>query len=91
MASFKKNDVISVASLHSIKMQVYLYINDNDAEKIEFLNTRIPKHIGISPEMTEVMDANELLRKSGSQFPAQFKNMHFLLIHDLYDVHIERE
>ena len=35
------------------------------------------------------MDANVLLRKIGTQFTTAFSDMHFLLVYDPYDAHIE--
>ena len=35
------------------------------------------------------MNANELLRTIGNQFATMFKDMHFLLVYDPYDAHIE--
>ena len=69
--------------------QAYLYFNDKDARKIDLLNTRLPKQTENFHIYTEVMDANELLRKIGSQFTTVFSGMHFLLVYDPYDAHIE--
>lgn len=69
--------------------QAYLYFNDLDSKKIDLLQTRIPKQTGNFHVQTEVMDANELLRKIGDQFATLFKDMHFLLVYDPYDAHIE--
>jgi len=69
--------------------QAYLYFNDLDENKIELLNTRLPKQTGNFHIYTEAMDANELLRKIGSQFTSVFQNMNFLLIYDPYDANID--
>ena len=71
------------------KKQAYLYFNDLDSRKIDLLKTRIPQQTCNFQIYTEVMDANELLRKIGSQFASMFKDIHFLLIYDPYDAHIE--
>lgn len=69
--------------------QAYLYFNDKDSRKIDLLNTRLPRQTENFHIYTEVMDANDLLRKIGSQFTTIFNGMHFLLVYDPYDAHIE--
>ncbi len=69
--------------------QAYLYFNDLDSNKIELLNTQIPKQTDNFHIYTESMDANDLLRRIGNQFTEMFKDMHFLLVYDPYDAHIE--
>lgn len=69
--------------------QAYLYFNDLKEEKIDLLTTRLPKQTDNFRIYTEAMDANVLLRKIGSQFTSVFEGMHFLLVYDPYDAHIE--
>ena len=69
--------------------QAYLYFNDLQEEKIDLLTTRLPKQTDNFRIYTEAMDANVLLRKIGSQFTSVFESMHFLLVYDPYDAHIE--
>lgn len=69
--------------------QAYIYFNDLKEEKIDMLTTRLPKQTNNFHVYTEVMDANVLLRKIGSQFTSVFEGMHFLLVYDPYDAHIE--
>lgn len=69
--------------------QAYLYFNDLDSKKIDLLNTRIPAQTSNFRIYTEAMDANVLLRKIGTQFTTVFSDMHFLLVYDPYDAHIE--
>lgn len=81
--------IIAEAMTRYTGKQAYLYFNDKDQNKIDMLSTRIPKQTGNFHVDMEVMDANELLRKIGTQFATQFKDMHFLLVYDPYDAHIE--
>ncbi len=83
------SEIIAEAMTRYIGKQAYLYFNDKDQNKIDMLSTRIPKQTGNFHVDMEVMDANELLRKIGTQFATQFKDMHFLLVYDPYDAHIE--
>lgn len=83
------SEIIAEAMTHYTGKQAYLYFNDKDQNKIDLLSTRIPKQTGNFHVDMEVMDANELLRKIGTQFATQFKDMHFLLVYDPYDAHIE--
>ena len=83
------SDIIAEAMTRYTDKQAYLYFNDKDEDKIELLNTRLPKQTGNFHVDTEVMDANELLRKFGTQFSTVFQDMHFLLVYDPYDAHIE--
>lgn len=83
------SDIIAEAMTRYTDKQAYLYFNDKDEDKIEMLNTRLPKQTGNFHVDTEVMDANELLRKFGTQFSTVFQDMHFLLVYDPYDAHIE--
>ena len=81
--------IIAEAMTKYTKRQAYLYFNDLNKQKIELLETRLPKRTSNFHIYTESMDANELLRKIGKQFTSLFSNMHFLLVYDPYDAHIE--
>ena len=83
------SEIIAEAMKRYTDKQAYLYFNDKDQNKIDLLSTRLPKQTRNFHVNMEVMDANELLRKIGTQFTTQFKDMHFLLIYDPYDAHIE--
>ena len=83
------SEIIAEAMTRYTGKQAYLYFNDKDQNKIDLLSTRIPKQTGNFHVDMEVMDANELLRIIGTQFATQFKDMHFLLVYDPYDAHIE--
>lgn len=69
--------------------QAYLYFNDYDSNKIDELNTRLPKQTDNFHIQTYAMDASELLNKISSQFKNVFQGMHFLLIYDPYDANID--
>ena len=69
--------------------KAYLYFNDINEGRIDLLTTRLPRRTSNFCIYTEVGDANELLRKIGSQFKSVFEGMHFLLVYDPYDAHIE--
>lgn len=69
--------------------KAYLYFNDLKEEKIDLLNSRLPKQTENFFVYTDAMDANVLLRKIGTQFDSVFEGMHFLLVYDPYDAHIE--
>ena len=81
--------IIAEAMTRYPDKKAYLYFNDLDQNKIDLLNTRLPAQTSNFQIYTEVMDANLLLRKIGSQFLTMFKDMHFLLVYDPYDAHIE--
>lgn len=83
------SEIIAEAMTRYTSKQAYLYFNDKEEDKIELLNTRLPKQTENFHVNTEAMDANELLRKIGKQFSTMFQDMHFLLIYDPYDAHIE--
>lgn len=83
------SDIIADAMKGYPEKQAYLYFNDLDSRKIDLLNSRLPRQTDNFHIYTEVMDANELLRKIGSQFTTAFQGMHFLLVYDPYDAHIE--
>lgn len=83
------SEIIAEAMTRYTNKKAYIYFNDLDSRKIDLLKTRLPKQTGNFTIYTESMDANELLRKIGEQFSSMFSNMHFLLVYDPYDAHIE--
>lgn len=83
------SEIIADAMITYTSKQAYLYFNDLDSKKIDLLKTRIPKQTNNFHIYTEAMDANVLLRKIGTQFTTAFNDMHFLLVYDPYDAHIE--
>lgn len=83
------SEIIAEAMTRYTDKKAYIYFNDLDERKIDLLNTRLPKQTGNFTIYTESMDANVLLRKIGSQFSSMFRDMHFLLVYDPYDAHIE--
>ena len=83
------SEIIADAMTQYPDKKAYIYFNDLDSGKIDLLKTMIPKQTGNFTIYTESMDANMLLRKIGSQFATMFKDMHFLLVYDPYDAHIE--
>lgn len=83
------SEIIADAMIQYPDKKAYIYFNDLDSGKIELLKTRLPKQTSNFTIYTESMDANELLRKIGTQFATMFNNMHFLLVYDPYDAHIE--
>lgn len=83
------SEIIAEAMTRYTDKQAYIYFNDLDERKIDLLETRLPKQTSNLTIYTESMDANVLLRKIGSQFSTMFSDMHFLLVYDPYDAHIE--
>ncbi len=83
------SEIIAEAMTRYTNKKAYIYFNDLDSRKIDLLKTRLPKQTSNFTIYTESMDANELLRKIGEQFSSMFSNMHFLLVYDPYDAHIE--
>lgn len=83
------SEIIAEAMTRYTDKQAYIYFNDLDERKIDLLETRLPKKASNLIIYTESMDANVLLRKIGSQFSTMFSDMHFLLVYDPYDAHIE--
>lgn len=83
------SEIIADAMQTYPNKQAYLYFNDLSEKKIDLLNTRLPKQTGNFHIYTEVMDANKMLRIIGDQFAEMMKDMHFLLVYDPYDAHIE--
>ena len=83
------SEIIADAMQTYTDKKAYIYFNDVREDKIDLLKTRLPKQTSNFQIYTEVMDANELLRTIGNQFATMFKDMHFLLVYDPYDAHIE--
>lgn len=83
------SNIIAEAMTRYTDKQAYIYFNDLNSRKIDLLNTKLPKQTSNLTIYTESMDANDLLRNIGSQFTSMFRDMHFLLVYDPYDAHIE--
>lgn len=82
-------NIIAKAMEKYSSQQAFLYFNDLDPNKIDELNTRLPKKTRNFHIQTYSMDASELLNKISSQFTSVFQGMHFLLIYDPYDANID--
>ena len=82
-------NIIAKAMTKYTSQQAFLYFNDLDSDKIDELNTRLPKMTRNFHIQTYCMDASELLNKISSQFTSVFQGMHFLLIYDPYDANID--
>lgn len=82
-------NIIAKAMEKYSSQQAFLYFNDLDPNKIDELNTRLPKMTRNFHIQTYSMDASELLNKISSQFTSVFQGMHFLLIYDPYDANID--
>ena len=83
------SNILAKAMQKYTTKQAYIYFNDLDQDKIEELNTRLPKRTNNFHIQTYSMDASELLNKISSQFTSVFPGMHFLLIYDPYDARID--
>lgn len=83
------SNILAKAMQKYTTKQVHIYFNDLDQDKIEELNTRLPKRTNNFHIQTYSMDASELLNKISSQFTSVFPGMHFLLIYDPYDARID--
>lgn len=82
-------NIIAKAMTKYSSQQAFLYFNDLDSNKIDELNTRLPKMTHNFHIHTDSMDASELLNKISSQFDSIFQGMNFLLIYDPYDANID--
>jgi three-Cys-motif partner protein len=82
-------NIIATAMNKYPSQQAFLYFNDLDSNKIDELNTRLPKRASNFHIQTYSMDASELLNKISSQFTSLFQGMNFLLIYDPYDARID--
>ena len=82
-------NIIAKAMTKYSSQQAFLYFNDLDSNKIDELNTRLPKMTHNFHIHTDSMDASELLNKISSQFDSVFQGMNFLLIYDPYDANID--
>lgn len=83
------SEIIADAMQTYSQKQAYLYFNDIGEKKIDLLNTKLPRQTSNFHIHTEVMDANKMLRIIGEQFEEMMKDLHFLLVYDPYDAHIE--
>ncbi len=82
-------NILAKAMIKYDTKQAHVYFNDWDSDKIDELNTRLPKRTHNFHVQTYSMDASELLNKISSQFTSVFQGMHFLLIYDPYDARID--
>ncbi|WP_026491450.1 three-Cys-motif partner protein TcmP [Butyrivibrio sp. XPD2002] len=89
--ALRVSKIIADAMNTYAKKQAYLYFNDLQSEKIDLLSTRLPKQTDNFHIYTDVMDASVMLKKIASQFKSTFEGMHFLLVYDPYDAHIDWE
>lgn len=70
--------------------KIYVYLNDNNPEKIALLKDNLPKeHINFRYSITS-KDANELLKEIGSKLSTR-KQLHVFLLYDPYDASIDWE
>ena len=83
------SNILAKAMMKYTTKQAHIYFNDLDQDKIEELNTRLPKRTNNFHIQTYSMDASELLNKISSQFTSIFSGMNFLLIYDPYDARID--
>lgn len=70
--------------------KIYMYLNDNSAEKITKLKENLPKEKSNFRYSITVKDANELLKGIGPKLKSA-KNYHYFLLYDPYDAHIDWE
>lgn len=70
-------NIIAKAMEKYSSRQAFLYFNDKESDKIDELNTRLPKMTHNFHIQTYSMDASELLNKISSQFSSVFQGMNF--------------
>lgn len=68
--------------------QIYIYLNDNDSEKIELLKLQLPKECNNFHYSFTAIDANERLKQIGPKLHTA-KNLNFFLLYDPYDAAID--
>lgn len=68
--------------------QIHIYLNDNNAQKIELLSKHLPVNERNYQIITTVLDGNELLKEIGSQLYDP-NHMHYFLLYDPYDASID--
>lgn len=68
--------------------KIYVYLNDNNSEKIKLLNQHLPKESLNFHYSITCMDANERLKQIGPNL-AQKRQFHFFLLYDPYDASID--
>ena len=68
--------------------QIHIYLNDNNAQKIELLSKHLPVNERNYQIITTVLDGNELLKEIGSQLYGP-NHMHYFLLYDPYDASID--
>lgn len=81
--------LLDVARQYAQK-QVFLYLNDNSAEKIEELKKHLPPDERNFRIILSVADGNELLKTIGPQLN-KTNHLHFFLFYDPYDAFIDWE
>lgn len=68
--------------------KVYVYLNDNNQEKIDLLREYLPHESANFKYSVTVCDANERLKKIGPKLENK-RNYHFFLLYDPYDAAID--
>lgn len=70
------------------KKKVFVYLNDNNTEKIELLRQHLPKECANFHYSITIQDANERLKQIGPKLALK-KQFHFFLLYDPYDAAID--
>lgn len=73
------------------RKKVFLYLNDNDENKVNELRKHLPSEKNNYRIVTSVKDANEFLKEIGQKLGKQRHNYHFFLLYDPYDASIDWE
>lgn len=73
------------------RKKVFLYLNDNDENKVNELRKHLPSEKNNYRIVTSVKDANEFLKEIGPKLGKQGHNYHFFLLYDPYDASIDWE
>lgn len=68
--------------------QIHIYLNDNNAKKIELLSKHLPANERNFQIITTILDGNELLKVIGPQLYGP-NHMHYFLLYDPYDASID--
>lgn len=68
--------------------QIYIYLNDNNPEKIELLKLQLPKECRNFHYSITAIDANERLKQIGPNLHKK-KSLNFFLLYDPYDATID--
>ena len=72
------------------RKKIFVYLNDNSPEKIEFLKQKLPQEKRNFRYSITVGDGNDLLKKIGPQLP-NAKDHHFFLFYDPFEAAIDWE